>query len=57
LFHYHGLGVPRPTHNGEIWTFDAKRTEYIASSVADVRTWPGKPSIVSVCFWQMFDSC
>jgi hypothetical protein len=27
LFHYHGLGVPRPTHNGEIWTFDARRTE------------------------------
>jgi hypothetical protein len=46
LFHYHGHGVPRPTHNGEIWAFDAKRTEYIALSVADVRTWLGKPSIV-----------
>lgn len=47
LFHYNGHGVPRPTANGEIWAFDKQHTEYIPFSIADLRYWLGKPSIVS----------
>lgn len=27
LFHYNGHGVPRPTHNGEIWVFNKTFTQ------------------------------
>ena len=46
LLHYNGHGVPRPTGNGEIWLFDRHHTNYIPLSVADLRRWIGKPSIV-----------
>lgn len=28
LFHYNGLGVPRPTQNGELWVFNRSYTQY-----------------------------
>jgi regulatory associated protein of mTOR len=46
LLHYNGHGVPRPTSNGEIWVFDKNHTEYIPLSIADLRQWLGKPSIL-----------
>jgi regulatory associated protein of mTOR len=56
LWHYNGIGVPRPTANGELWVFDKNHTEYIPLSVVDIRQWLGKPSIVSVCSVHSF-SC
>jgi Raptor N-terminal CASPase like domain len=47
LWHYNGMGVPRPTANGELWVFDKNHTEYIPLSIVDIRQWLGKPSIVS----------
>ncbi|KAM3179157.1 hypothetical protein ACTXT7_001108 [Hymenolepis weldensis] len=41
LFHYNGHGVPRPTENGEIWTF----TKYIPLSLFDLQRWLGGPSV------------
>jgi regulatory associated protein of mTOR len=47
LIHYNGHGVPRPTdRGGELWVFDKGHTEYITVSVADLRQWMGKPSLV-----------
>ena len=46
LLHYNGHGVPRPTTNGEIWLFDKHHTNYIPLSVADLRRWLGRPSVV-----------
>ena len=46
LFHYNGMGVPKPTEAGEIWVFDTNHTEYVPFSVADVKQWLGTPSLV-----------
>lgn len=46
LLHYNGHGVPRPSDHGEIWVFDKNHTEYIPLSVADLKSWIGKPAIV-----------
>jgi regulator-associated protein of mTOR len=45
LLHYNGHGVPRPTHNGEIWVFNKQYTQYIPLSIYDLQTWMSTPSI------------
>lgn len=37
LFHYNGLGVPRPTQNGELWVFNRTYTQYLPLSVYDLQ--------------------
>lgn len=39
LFHFNGLGVPRPTSNGELWVFNRNYTQYLPFSVYDLQTW------------------
>lgn len=46
LLHYNGHGVPRPTHEGEMWVFDKNHSEYIPLHASDLRHWAGKPTIV-----------
>lgn len=43
LFHYNGHGVPRPTHNGEIWVFNKNFTQYIPLSMSELQSWLGSP--------------
>ena len=43
LFHYNGHGVPKPTHNGEIWVFNKGYTQYIPLAVENLQTWLGHP--------------
>ena len=45
LMHYNGHGVPRPTENGELWTFGKNYTYYMPVSVLDIRSWFGDPAI------------
>jgi regulator-associated protein of mTOR len=45
LMHYNGHGVPRPTPNGELWTFGKNYTYYMPVSIIDIRSWFGDPSI------------
>lgn len=45
LFHYNGHGVPRPTANGEFWTFGKNYTYYMPVSILDIRSWFGDPAI------------
>lgn len=45
LFHFNGLGVPRPTTNGEIWVFNKSYTQYIPLSLYDLQSWLGTPAI------------
>ncbi len=46
LLHYNGLGVPRPTSNGEIWVFDKHHRQYIPLPITDLKKWAGKPSLI-----------
>ena len=43
--HYNGHGVPRPTANGELWTFGKNYTFYMPASVLDIKGWFGEPAI------------
>lgn len=45
LFHFNGLGVPRPTNNGELWVFNRNYTQYLPFSVYDLQTWINGPSV------------
>lgn len=45
LMHYNGHGVPRPTANGELWTFGKNYTFYMPVSVLDIKSWFGEPAI------------
>ncbi|CAB3409168.1 unnamed protein product [Caenorhabditis bovis] len=45
LFHYNGMGVPRPTDNGEIWVFNKSFTQYIPLSVYDLQSWLEFPAV------------
>lgn len=45
LLHYNGHGVPRPTANGELWTFGKNYTFYMPVSVLDIKSWFGEPAI------------
>eukprot|EP01128_Nolandella_sp_AFSM9_P005900 TRINITY_DN2944_c0_g1_i1.p1 TRINITY_DN2944_c0_g1~~TRINITY_DN2944_c0_g1_i1.p1 ORF type:complete len:860 (+),score=160.14 TRINITY_DN2944_c0_g1_i1:42-2621(+) len=45
LFHYNGHGVPKPTHNGELWVFNKNYTQYIPLSIYELQGWIGNPSI------------
>eukprot|EP00656_Telonema_subtile_P016084 TRINITY_DN18480_c0_g1_i2.p1 TRINITY_DN18480_c0_g1~~TRINITY_DN18480_c0_g1_i2.p1 ORF type:complete len:1209 (-),score=241.95 TRINITY_DN18480_c0_g1_i2:54-3680(-) len=45
LFHYNGHGVPRPTHNGEIWVFNKNYTQYIPLSMTELQSWLGSPVV------------
>eukprot|EP00036_Acanthoecidae_sp_10tr_P014870 CAMPEP_0206296148 /NCGR_PEP_ID=MMETSP0106_2-20121207/5523_1 /ASSEMBLY_ACC=CAM_ASM_000206 /TAXON_ID=81532 /ORGANISM="Acanthoeca-like sp., Strain 10tr" /LENGTH=1396 /DNA_ID=CAMNT_0053726805 /DNA_START=135 /DNA_END=4325 /DNA_ORIENTATION=- len=45
LFHYNGLGVPRPTQNGELWVFNRSYTQYLPLSVYDLQSWLQSPSV------------
>lgn len=45
LMHYNGHGVPRPTPNGELWTFGKNYTFYMPISVLDIKSWFGEPAI------------
>ncbi|AES79768.2 putative transcription factor WD40-like family [Medicago truncatula] len=45
LFHYNGHGVPKPTHNGELWVFNKSYTQYIPLPLNDLDSWLKTPSI------------
>eukprot|EP00040_Diaphanoeca_grandis_P032726 m.199067 g.199067 ORF g.199067 m.199067 type:complete len:1326 (+) comp32720_c0_seq1:176-4153(+) len=45
LFHFNGLGVPRPTSNGELWVFNRNYTQYLPFSVYDLQSWINGPSV------------
>ncbi|KAJ6232937.1 regulatory-associated protein of mtor [Anaeramoeba flamelloides] len=44
LFYYNGHGVPKPTKT-EIWVFNDDYTQYIPSTIRELRSWIGSPSI------------
>ncbi len=45
LLHYNGHGAPRPTKNGELWTFGKNYTHYMPVPVSELRQWLGDPCI------------
>jgi regulator-associated protein of mTOR len=46
LFHFNGHGVPRASHNGELWVFNPRLTEYIPMHWELLVEWIGDPFVL-----------
>ena len=46
LLHFNGHGVPRPSTNGEVWTFNRGFTQYMPVSVFELLSWIGSPCLI-----------
>ena len=45
LVHYNGHGVPRPTVNGELWSFNEAYTAYVPIAASELLSWTGTPAM------------